>query len=650
MSTIDRWLHWTTDVDVAKSPVAGDVTERTYFTGDGVPKVTNNTLVDQGGNDQYPEASYPLAVANPTQRPVASVPSLATSGTSSEGLASAQVAVNFQNTDFDNTESEIRRTAGAQTFTVSGFVAGLYVRVLAVNSADTFTIESNIGAPALCDAVVLNGWTVSNSGKAVVGTLQIPNGITVSQTAHGLRAGDILKITDVPTALSGSVQRLQLGSIPGDIVSGTYLCTPEDYVTGVSEQFVLTGEFSYTVSRQAADLESRAYVYTYVTDLGEESAPSPPSDPVVIYETDTVNLTSMANPPADGRVYNQKYIYRTVTGTNVTNYLFVGSVSATTTDFSDDKTVSQLGEVIGTENFDNPPSNLKGITSFPGGILVGFFDNVLCMSEPGYPHAWPVDYRQTTDYPIVGVGVFGNSILVVTEGKPYVATGVHPRSVSMRRVDVMQACVSKRSIQAVGDAVLYASPDGLVSASASGFSVVTRDYLRKEDWQNYYPDTIVGAVHDNRYFGFYFTGTERKCFIFDPSDPKRGLVDSTVSARGTFYDPLSDKLYVTDGSNVQEWDGGIDLEYTWRSRELRAGWPVNLSAARVQADQYPVTFTLIDADSDQIIARRTVVSREPFRLPAGRLYNRFYIEVSAPSSTAIQRIACADVMAELLDE
>ena len=60
------WFHWTADVDVVQGFIAGDVTERTYFTGDGVPKVTDNALALIGGGDLYPINSYTLGVPKPT--------------------------------------------------------------------------------------------------------------------------------------------------------------------------------------------------------------------------------------------------------------------------------------------------------------------------------------------------------------------------------------------------------------------------------------------------------------------------------------------------------------------------------------------------------------------------------------------------------
>lgn len=60
------WFHWNDRVSVVRSPVAGN--ERTFFTGDGAPKVTDSVLALTGGG-AYPNAAYDLGVPSPTQRP-----------------------------------------------------------------------------------------------------------------------------------------------------------------------------------------------------------------------------------------------------------------------------------------------------------------------------------------------------------------------------------------------------------------------------------------------------------------------------------------------------------------------------------------------------------------------------------------------------
>ena len=63
---LNYWFHWTTDVDVVQGFIAGDTTERTYYTGDGNPKVTNATMALTGGGSAYPIASYDIGVPKPT--------------------------------------------------------------------------------------------------------------------------------------------------------------------------------------------------------------------------------------------------------------------------------------------------------------------------------------------------------------------------------------------------------------------------------------------------------------------------------------------------------------------------------------------------------------------------------------------------------
>lgn len=96
------------------------------------------------------------------------------------------------------------------------------------------------------------------------------------------------------------------------------------------------------------------------------------------------------------------------------------------------------------------------------GVMVGFRDNEVYFSEPYLPHAWPARYRLTVDYPIVALGSFGTTIVVATEGRPFLITGSHPESMSQLELDLIEPCVSARSMASMGHGVVYASRNGLV--------------------------------------------------------------------------------------------------------------------------------------------------------------------------------------------
>lgn len=80
-SDTQYWFHWATEgVSVVRGPVSGDVQERTYWTGDGVPKVTDSSIALTGGT-QYPMASYTLGIPAPDAAPTAVVGGTAESAT-----------------------------------------------------------------------------------------------------------------------------------------------------------------------------------------------------------------------------------------------------------------------------------------------------------------------------------------------------------------------------------------------------------------------------------------------------------------------------------------------------------------------------------------------------------------------------------------
>lgn len=62
------WFKFTSPVSVARGPIAGDTEERTYFSGDGLPKKTSFSLATASGTG-YPVASYNLKVPPPTAQP-----------------------------------------------------------------------------------------------------------------------------------------------------------------------------------------------------------------------------------------------------------------------------------------------------------------------------------------------------------------------------------------------------------------------------------------------------------------------------------------------------------------------------------------------------------------------------------------------------
>ncbi len=389
--------------------------------------------------------------------------------------------------------------------------------------------------------------------------------------------------------------------------------------------------------------ESRAYVYTYVSAYGEEGPPSDVSNVLTWSPGQSVDISGMAVAPDGNYNITQKRIYRTNTGSESTSYQLVATIPVATTTYNDAVDSDDLGVVIPSTDWDAPPDDLAGLCVHPAGFLVGFSGKELCFSYPYLPHAWPVSYRIPMDGTIAAIGVYGASVAVaLTSGMPYVVTGEDPSVMSVERLEVGQACVSKRGLVDLGIAVAYPAPDGLMMIGMNEISMPTRDILSRDDWQDLVPSSIHAYLHDGKYVGFYNDGETTGGFIFDPASKDLSFIDTYATAG--FADPATGKLYLQVGDNIVEWEGGTSLQtYTWKSKPFKAKHPTCFAVGQVFADSYPVTLKVY---ADSVLKHtETVQSDSFFRLPSGFRAVDWQLEITG--TAYVNSVLLANSAAEL---
>src|SRR3546814_561981 len=211
--------------------------------------------------------------------------------------------------------------------------------------------------------------------------------------------------------------------------------------------------------------------------------------------------------------------------------------------------------------------------------MAGFTDIDLYFAEPYKPYAWPADYIQSVEFPIVGLGVMDTTVAVLTKGVPYFAQGSTPDTVVMVRSDIHQACVAKRSIVSMGQAVFYASPDGLVTLSSAGSGLITQAHFSRELWQVLDPATIHAYQWESKYVAFFDAGGG---FVFDPLSKE--FVFHNVTAQAAYNDLQRDALYLVIGQELHTWYTGAPLDYVWRSMRFTLPSPTSFGWGQVQAE------------------------------------------------------------------
>ena len=280
--------------------------------------------------------------------------------------------------------------------------------------------------------------------------------------------------------------------------------TPKMRIAGTDYELALPAPAAAPMltALSAADpalLNDVVFAYTFVTEFDEESAPSPVSDPVAWSPGVVVRVEGFSAPVAN-RGVDRIRIYRSQTSAlGVTDLYFVAEFPVATSEYDHDLEAEPIQEVIPSTDYDTPPATMRGLTAMHNGMMSAFSGRDLYFCEPYRPHAWPIRYRLTTDYPIVGLAAFGSTLAILTTGTPYIAQGSAPENMTMERMDSNMPCVSSRGIVDFGYAAAYPSNDGLALITPSGVQLASRNLFSQQDWRALLPKEMVAANYDGRY-------------------------------------------------------------------------------------------------------------------------------------------------------
>lgn len=694
------WMSWLTDVNVAVATSNEDDDQRFYYTGDGIPKVSDYTLATTG-SAPYPVNYYDLGLPVPTTKPVVSSSTFSTKTSASYARDASGIATIVTSAPHDLKTGSV--------VTVSGFTSltGTYTQTASVT------------------AVI----TINNHG--------LPNGATVALTfTSGATSSGVFVVSNV------TLNTFDITTTATVTTSGTVELDIRSFnVTNIEVNVVNSTTFTYsspgfqvsttTNSQGKIDLggfnQNRTYAYSWYTPWEEESIASGPSNELILKEGQVVTVTNLpsAKPSGNNFVRGIK-LYRTVPSTVGTRYFRLNTlwfpialtnvqrttnVSRVTTqfphnlsiddrfkisgctvasfnitggivtnviskyifeyaqvaadqpstvvaagtlfydvsqtpgtsvaqywgdggnyDFTDNFNVSLLIDVLDTDEYEAPPTDLKGLVALQSNVLAGFVANEIYFSEINKPHAWPRPYKVTIEHDIVGLAAIGGSLLILTESYPYIIQGSDPASgFSANRIDLQYPCLNIKSIVTLSGGIIWSTYDGLAYYSPyAGAQLLTKFNYDNDTWTtNLDPTTVRATFYSDMYVASHSTGG----FTFSRDEKMGGAfvtLDQTFNA--VWYDAIFNKLYFTTGASgdVYQWDNLSQPAQTlqWKSKTFKTKDMINLGAGRVIADYGStgqITFNLYVNKS--LIFTKQLTSTGTFRLPSGYRSDTFEFEV-----------------------
>lgn len=430
---------------------------------------------------------------------------------------------------------------------------------------------------------------------------------------------------------------------------------------------------------------ARSYIVTFIDSFGSESSPSLPSD-VVSGASDgdwTIDLRQFLPGQPAGKNYPlpvKMRLYRTVTAqtTGAAFYQVAEWVMASSPppitgyiDTSLDTTIVN-NVILETASWVSPPEDLDGLIGFPGGMLIGFTGNTLHFCEPDRPHAWPAGYDQSVQYKIVGLGVWQQSVMIMTEGPPSQATGSAPANFTTTQLRVPEPCISRGSILTDMNGVYYASQNGIISLNYYGMKNNTAGLVVKNDWLNeFHADALIACRHREQFLAINDTGVG---FIVDYSEMKSGVesLNTFNNAVCVWNDESTGDTFIMADKIVYRWDDkdSDQITYRWRSKLFYLPEPENIGACQIHADASILTTTTPDdpppldnadatldlpddvncvfrfyADGVLRLERNILTPTDIFRLPSGFLAFEFQFEIV--SRVPVFSIQLASTMKDL---
>lgn len=414
--------------------------------------------------------------------------------------------------------------------------------------------------------------------------------------------------------------------------------------------------------------EDRAYVYTFVDSFGSEGPPSPPE--LINARLDDTISVEVPTPGGgvfitDGTPFARVNIYRTVPGISATAFFYVGfrtfvSPYAPVT-FTDNVSnpKAALNDILRTTRYFPPNEDIEGLAVMPNGFLAGFEGRNIHFSEPYLPHAWPPQYTLSVEDDVVGLGVFGTNLAIMTTGTPYMASGISPDGMTLDKLGAVNPCLARRSIVAMPDRVLYASEDGLTQISVGGKTNITQDIITRQQWSDTFTPRQIRAVRDGETTYTAFLAGEFG-FSIDMNAPDRGIVrirsDRDVDAFNEDYEGLRPLLVSGDEVYFFNVTDTTPHQAMWYSKEFFLVKPVNFGACQINAVDLapgtypapwtPYVFLSIFADGVQIVNVDAPINT-PFKLPSG--YKAQVWQFYFTTTLDISRFAIAETEQELAD-
>lgn len=311
---------------------------------------------------------------------------------------------------------------------------------------------------------------------------------------------------------------------------------------------------------------------------------------------------------------SKKRIYRTATGTADAEYQRVAEIGADQCRYTDTLDDTDLGVILETDGYIQPPVDLHSIQAHPNGFLQGLSGNELCQTPANQPHAWPASLRRQVPADAKALAIFDTTAVVLTADVPYMFAGFSPNSMRPERVIAESyEALGRRGYVATPFGVAYRGRTGIWFVGQAQPANLTDGLLPTEDFTANAHSALAywaGKVmwHDGDHEGKSATG-----YVVAPQGGERALTQWEApypihamhlsNEDGKLYVSYVESPAVSKRAVFQDFSNDTDpARFTYKSQLLTFPQPVMFALVQAMWD-WQLQSATMQARESAIIAR-----------------------------------------------
>lgn len=391
----------------------------------------------------------------------------------------------------------------------------------------------------------------------------------------------------------------------------------------------------------SGDPRQNTYVYTWVNDIGWESAPSPPFLAPAAKVGATLDLDPPATVPAGNYGITKIRWYRTeVTGENSANFFFLREYTLGASGQMDDARALDEDSPLVTAAFLNLDDDASWLTTCWNQFAAAIVGKTVRTCQATYIYNFPLEGEYIMHSTPLALAAFAQRLLVLTSDGAEILTGTDWNSLDQKPLP-LPVIVSPDSLvvlDATADSLsggaMWATSDGLFYYGTDGQRNLTIGAMRPEQWRALHPETMKGFLYKGLYVGFYNDGSGLKGIVVDPSNPV-GVYPLATGYSAGYWDPLLRELFVLDGTTLKRWDQGATfMTATFRSKLARqqatieAEWIELLCKGTVGVKVWTDDPEADDEDDALLLRYDESVGSGQHRMPDGSAGRDWQVEIS----------------------